>query len=70
MELVDDRGNRIHVAHTDADRYIGSNCCFLRDKYEKVIQWCEERMRLGCSECKEFSNLIGSQSLAAQILLV
>ena len=34
------------------------------------IQWCEERMRLSCSECKEFSNLIGSQSLAAQILLV
>ena len=34
------------------------------------IQWCEERMRLGCSECKEFSNLIGSQSFAPQIPLV
>ena len=34
------------------------------------LQWCEERMRLSCSEYKEFSNLIGPQSLAAQISLV
>jgi len=27
------------------------------------IKWCEEKMRLSCSEYKEFSNLIGLASL-------
>ena len=49
--------------------YLQNYVLFVRQS-NIYIQWCEERMRLSCSECKEFSNLIGPQSLAAQISLV